>query len=131
MTNNVPLSDNKAAKESFTPKATIGVETPVVFDSNSAANALNPIPLPQIFVILVMLAFIIFLFAKIRKFWLAWLLATVLTPFVGIAFLMVFFGPASLYLLYGLSIIIHISAVISAIIGIMVGFWKHGRNQNY
>lgn len=60
-----------------------------------------------------------FYFVFFKKIWLAWILGTFLTPFLGIAFLAIIYDPLALYYLYALPFIVIATGLISTIIAVL------------
>lgn len=70
--------------------------------------------------LLFMLLFILscfFIFFKNK--WLAWLVGTLLSPFLGILFLSIIYDPLALLYLYGLPYILIATALVSTLIGLL------------
>ncbi|WP_298626406.1 hypothetical protein [uncultured Legionella sp.] len=81
-----------------------------------------------VYAILLMLVLMVVLFSNIKRYWLAWILATVTTPLVGIAFLTLFFDPLYLLYLYAIVFILFATGIVAALMGWCVLLWKRKKN---
>lgn len=76
------------------------------------------------YAILFMLTLMVMIFLFIKKYWVAWLVATVTTPFAGITFLALYYDPLALYLLFFLPMIMIGTSIASAIVGLIMYLWR-------
>lgn len=78
-----------------------------------------PESIGNLIALLFMMGFIIMAFCRCQNYLLAWVLATFLSPVIGLIFLVLAVSPLELYYLFGMQTAFLITGLVSAVVGII------------